>query len=203
MNLLNRLRHNAPLRRLLLLPVATRQEPDSAGTVTNTFDPFAYFPGRTRAWGIVQGRRGEVLRRFEVTINGRTEDGTLILDEQFRYADGERHARTWRIMRDERGRLSGTADDIVGVAKGTTDDNSMHWRYAMHIEVRGRRHRVHFDDRMWQLDPYVLVNRSTIHKFGFQVAEVTIFMQKESARTGLSTERGGRKSHRAADCLPT
>ena len=181
MDLLNRLRHNAPLRRLLLLPVDTQHEHDNVVTPASSFDPFAYFPGCTHAWGIVQGRRGHVVRRFEVTIAGRTDGDTLIVDETFLYADGERQVRTWRIMRAERGRLCGTADDMIGVAEGTLTGNSMYWRYDMQIEVGGRRYRVNFDDRMWQLDANVLVNRSTIRKFGIRVADVTIFMQKTSA----------------------
>jgi len=156
-------------------------EHDCVVTSPGAFDPFAYFPGLTRAWGIVQGRRGDVLRRFEATLNGRSDGSTLVIDEQFHYADGERQDRTWRITRDEQGRLCGTAGDIIGVATGTADSHSMYWRYDMQLEVRGHRHRVSFDDRMWQLDANVLVNRSTIRKFGLRLADVTIFLQKQSA----------------------
>ena len=179
MNLLHRLHHNAPLKRLSRLSGEARQKPCDTGAHAGAFDPFGYFPGLTRAWGIVQGRRGDVLRRFEATINGYSDGRTLVLDEQFRYADGELQSRTWRILRDEHGNLRGTANDIIGVAAGTSTGDSMCWRYTMEIEVRGRRHRVRFDDRMWQLDADVLVNRSTMRKFGLRLADVTIFLRKE------------------------
>ncbi len=150
---------------------------DSAGD-SPRFDPFSYFAGQTRAWGIVQDWRGRVVRRFDVDIEGSLENGELRLDEEFRYADGERSTRQWRIQADENGRLSGTADDIVGTAAGDLAGNAMRWRYPMDLEVGGRSHRVHFDDWLWQLDQDVLVNRSYIRKFGLKVAEVTIFMQK-------------------------
>jgi hypothetical protein len=142
------------------------------------FDPFNYFTGHTRAWGIVQDWRGRVVRRFDVDIKGSVENGELRLDETFRYADGERSNRQWLIRAAAGGRLSGTASDIVGTAAGALAGNAMRWRYPMDLAVGGRSYRVHFDDWLWQLDRDVLVNRSYIRKFGIKVAEVTILMQK-------------------------
>lgn len=144
------------------------------------FDPFRYFDGSTRAWGIVQDWRGRVIRRFDVAIEGRVENETLILDESFAYADGERSKRIWRIRRQGDGTLTGRADDIIGDATGATEGNSMRFRYSMDLPVGDSRYRVHFDDWMWQLDDAVLVNRSTISKFGVTVGEVTLFMQRKS-----------------------
>ncbi len=146
---------------------------------TPHFDPFTFFPGQTRAWGIVQDWRGRVVRRFEVDINGRVEHGTLTLDEALRYADGERSTRRWQITRNADGALSGTADDIVDAAEGASAGNSMYWRYSMDLAVGDNTYRVRFDDWMWQLDERVLVNRSYLRKFGLTVAEVTLFMQKQ------------------------
>ena len=162
---------------LLAVGCGGLQLEDHAGDAPR-FDPFSYFVGQTRAWGIVQDWRGRVVRRFDVDIEGSVENGELRLDEAFRYADGERSTRQWLIRADDSGHLSGTADDIVGTATGGVTGNAMRWRYPMDLEVGGRIYRVHFDDWLWQLDSDVLINRSTIRKFGIKVAEVTIFMQK-------------------------
>lgn len=64
------------------------------------FDLFAYFSDQTRGWGIVQGRKGEVLRQFVVDINGSINPaGELVLDEQFVWNDGEHSERGWTITR--------------------------------------------------------------------------------------------------------
>ncbi|MFT5415294.1 MAG: hypothetical protein ACI915_001609 [Gammaproteobacteria bacterium] len=142
------------------------------------FDPFAYFAGRTRAWGVVQDWRGRVVRRFDVDIVGTIESGELHLDERFRYADGEQSTRLWQIRKEVDGTLSGTANDIVGTAIGGVAGNAMRWRYAMDLAVGGRQYRIDFDDWLWRLDGDVLLNRSYLRKFGFKVAEVTIFMHR-------------------------
>jgi hypothetical protein len=142
------------------------------------FDPRRFFDGEVQAWGIVQDWRGRVIRRFEVDIDGRREGDAVVLDEAFRYADGERSSRTWRIEPDSEGGFSGRAGDIVGTARGMARGNAMQWRYAMDLAVDGRTWRVKFDDWMWQIDDRVLVNRSRILKFGLTVAEVTLFMRR-------------------------
>ena len=149
--------------------------------MTPAFDPFTFFPGETRAWGIVQDWRGRIVRRFAVEMDGRIDGQDLVLDEQFRYADGERSTREWRISRTGEGAFTGRASDIVDSATGRTAGNAMQWQYRMDLTVDGSTYRVSFDDWMWQLDDGVLINRSYIRKFGVKVAEVTLFMLKKDA----------------------
>ena len=68
------------------------------GCSTMTIDDYAdsapelkieqYFLGETIAWGMFQDRFGTVQKRFKVLMNGRMDDGKLVLDEDFIYADG-------------------------------------------------------------------------------------------------------------------
>jgi hypothetical protein len=155
----------------------------TVGTYANDspkFDPFKYFEGQTKAWGIVQDHRGRVMRRFSVEILGSSSDDTLILDEVFDYADGATDNRRWEIVRNSDGTLTGTAGDILGPASGTLSGNAMRWQYEMDLPVGDKTYRVKFDDWLWMLDKDILVNRSYIKKFGIKVAEVTLFFEKGS-----------------------
>ncbi len=185
MNLLSRIKlagRRVPSVALLLPPLLITGcgglHLEQYADATPQLDPFAFFPGQTRAWGIVQDWRGRVVRRFDVDIVGSTVDDELVLDETFRYADGENATRQWRIKRGADGTLDGHADDIVGPAEGAYGGNTMRWNYAMDLAVDGDTYRVRFDDWMWRLDDNVVINRSYIRKFGITVAEVTLFMQK-------------------------
>lgn len=147
------------------------------------FDPFDYFAGDTRAWGIVQDWRGRVVRRFEVDIVGHVANNELILDEDFRYGDGETSTRQWRLQKLADNQISGTANDVSGTARGEIGGNGMFWRYSMDLAVDNKSYHVTFNDWLWQLDNEVLVNRAYIKKFGLTVAEVTLFMQKRDDAT--------------------
>lgn len=142
-----------------------------------------YFDGRTEAWGIFQDRSGEVRRRFEVTIDGYREGDEFVLDERFRYADGETDERVWRLRRIDEHRYEGRADDVVGVATGERYGNVFNWRYVLALEVGDSTWNVRFDDWMYLMEGGVLVNRAEVSKFGFRVGEVTLFFRKP--------ERGG------------
>ena len=160
------------------------------------FDPMQWFPGETRAWGMVQDWRGRVKRRFVADISGTVEAGILVLDERFRFADGERSTRTWTLTRDGSNGVSGTAPDVAGVATGGMRGNAMHWTYQMDLAVEDSTYRVSFDDWLWRVDDNVVVNRATIRKFGIAVGEVTLFMMKQEkaaqsvSGTGTGLEHG-------------
>ena len=137
-----------------------------------------YFNGPIKAWGMVQGRGGKVLRRFEIDMVGTWEGNNGTLEEFFRYDDGETQTRVWKIKKLADGTYEGTAGDIVGKADGKSAGSAMQWKYVMDLKVGGRNYHVTFDDWMFQMDDGVLINRSYLKKFGFTVAELTIFMKK-------------------------
>ncbi len=142
----------------------------------------AFFNGDIKGWGIVQDRKGQVVRRFDVTLKGTWSGTTGTLDEIFHYYDGEKQHRVWTIIKQADGTYTGTAADILGTATGAVEGNTINWQYSMDLPVRGRTYRVQFDDWMWQMHDGVLINRSYIKKFGITMAELTLFMQKVPAK---------------------
>jgi hypothetical protein len=144
------------------------------------FDLEAFFTGDVQAWGIVQGRRGELVQRFEVDIIGRVKNGELTLDETFTYqlGQGVEH-RIWNISGQSNGKYTGKASDVES-AQGQVFGNAFNWAYQMDLQVGDTTYRVTFDDWIWAFDDKTIVNRSYIKKFGITMAEVTIFMQKQS-----------------------
>jgi hypothetical protein len=148
-----------------------------------------YFAGRTEAWGLFQDRSGKVVRRFQVTLHGYREGDEFVLDEYFRYADGETDRRTWRLRRVDEHRYEGRAGDVVGVATGTRYGNAFHWEYVLALEVDGTTWNVHLDDWMYLLDGGVLVNRAEMSKFGIHLGDITLFFRKPDA-TATQTGHG-------------
>jgi len=148
-----------------------------------------FFDGRIKAWGIVQDRSGNLVQRFEADIIGSLNDGTLTLDETFRYAFGDGpEKRVWTITKDGENGYDGSAGDIAGPAAGTAYGNAMFWGYEMDLPVGDDSYRVTFEDWIWAFDQKTIVNRSYVKKFGLVFAEVTIFMQKMSGDPAEDTE---------------
>lgn len=145
---------------------------------TPRLDLAEFFDGPLTAWGIVQNRSGKVIRRFEVDMIGRWDGDEGVLEEDFRFADGQTQRRVWHFRKIAPGRYTGTAADVSGQARGEVAGYALRWRYTLRIEVDGRSWDVDFDDWMYLLDDRTLVNRSEMRKFGLRVGEVTLFFRK-------------------------
>jgi len=164
----------------LLTGCSTMQATDFAGTKPE-LDLFEYFAGETQAWGIFQGRSGELKRQFTVDIQGLVTGDELTLREDFAYSDGETQQRIWHIRRIDGHRYEGRADDVVGSAEGAAYGQALNWRYTLRLPYRDKSIDVQFDDWMFLQPGGVLVNRATLSKFGFKVGEVTLFFVKRGA----------------------
>ena len=62
---------------------------------------FNYFNQDVFAWGVFEARFGDLKREFKVLIQGDVSGNTLVLNEYFIYADGERQTRIWRITKND------------------------------------------------------------------------------------------------------
>lgn len=139
-----------------------------------------YFTGPIKAWGLVQDRKGQVTRRFDVVMHGSWEGDVGTLEEHFSYYDGETDKRVWTITKISADRYEGKAGDIIGKADGEVAGNTMRWAYVMDLPVGDTTYKITFDDWMFLMNDGVLINRSYLKKFGITVAELTLFMQKQT-----------------------
>ena len=137
-----------------------------------------YLNGTLDAWGMFQGRSGEVQKRFHVLINAQWKGDTGVLDEHFQWSDGSTSRRVWTLTRQSDGRYLGRADDVVGEAVGEVAGNAFRWRYVLALPVDGKTYHVDFDDWMFLIDDKVMLNRATMSKWGFNLGEVTLSFVK-------------------------
>ena len=137
-----------------------------------------YLNGTLEAWGMSQGRSGEVKKRFQVVIDARWKGDTGVLDEQFKWSDGTTSRRIWTLVKQADGTFRGTADDVVGEAIGEVAGNALRWRYVLALPVDGKVYNVDFDDWMFLMDEQVMLNRSLMSKWGFRLGEVTLSFHK-------------------------
>ena len=153
---------------------------------TPTFDPVAFFTGRTRSWGVFENRAGQPARRFSTVCDGRREaDGTLLLDQTFTYEDGKVQQRHWRIRRLDAHRYTATANDVVGTGEGEAYGNAFHWAYTVALSPGNPLGNVRLRQWMYlQAGGQTMVNRASVLKFGVLVAQVTEEFRREGPGGG-------------------
>jgi len=138
----------------------------------------AFLDGRTYAYGVFE--RGGVLdRKFWVEVDGEWDGRTLTLDEHFLYDDGQTQRRIWEWRRAADGGFAGVAGDVIGTADIDLYGDSAFFTYDVDLELSdGDTIRVRLDDRIYAAGDEVLINRSTVKKFGLAVGQVTVVFLK-------------------------
>ena len=139
-----------------------------------------YFNGTVDAHGIFQGRSGQIVKRFTVVMECSWKGNEGVLDEAFTYSDGTTQRRIWRLTKLPGGHYTGTADDVVGTARGQTQGNAFRWTYTLALPVDGKVYHVDFDDWMYLIDERVMLNRATMSKFGVRLGEITLSFTKRT-----------------------
>jgi len=138
-----------------------------------------YFEGHTKAWGIFQGRNGQVERQFTVDIIGRFDGKDLILEEDFIYADGETDRRVWTISKLDDNHYEGRADDVIGTAQGIAMGNALNWSYILDLPYKDTTVKVKLDDWMFLQPDGMLINKAKMTKFGIHLGDITLVFQKQ------------------------
>ncbi len=138
-----------------------------------------YLSGSVKAWGVLQNRSGKVTRQFSADLDGTWDGKQLILKEKFNWDDGEVQDREWTITKIDEHNYEGTAGDVVGKAIGYSYGPAFKFEYVLLVPVKGRELKITFDDWIFKQDERVAINRATMTKFGFKVAELTVVFVKD------------------------
>ena len=172
---------NKLLLSLLIMTLfsCNKNQPEDYKNNSPTLDIREYLNGKIKAWGIVESRSGKIIRRFTVNMNGSWKNNEGILDEYFKFDDGELSERKWKIKFKNNHEFTATADDVIGVAKGKQFGNSLQMKYVLDLKMdNGKSYKVNLDDWMYLIDEKTLINKSKIKKFGINFAYLTIMFQK-------------------------
>ncbi len=181
------------MNKLILLPLiallvaCSGVEVEDYQGVTPEFNIQDYFEGDLVAHGIVKNRGGKVIRYFTADIKASWDNGVGILDETFVFDDGEKQKRIWTLQKegDHHNHYIGTASDVIGKAHLQAEGNALFLQYTLRLPFRGGTIDVNVDDRMYLVSPNVLINESGLSKFGFDVGEIVLTINKLSPNPAL------------------
>tara|TARA_R110002110_G_scaffold153886_1_gene347527 strand:+ start:85582 stop:86121 length:540 start_codon:yes stop_codon:yes gene_type:complete len=140
--------------------------------------PEEFFQGQLTAHGVIKDRGGKVIRYFNADIKAWWEDGIGTLEEDFVFDDGEPERRVWTLTPQDDGSYIGTAGDVVGDGRITLAGNSMFLDYVLRIPYNDGTLDLRIDDRMYLVNPTMLINESSMKKFGIRVGEILLVIEK-------------------------
>ena len=106
-------------------------------------------------------------------------DCSLCCEETFYFDDGEEQNRIWIIQPDSAGNLSATANDVIGNSKMNASGNSLFMQYVLRISYNDNTLDLNIDDRMYRVSDQVVINESTMSKWGFEVGKIILVIEKK------------------------
>jgi len=165
---------------VFLLSACSTQDVSLYANNEPKFELQDFFSGSLTAHGILKNRSGEVIRYFNATLEGSWENGVGTLVEEFLFDDGEIQSRTWIMTPDENGQYIATANDVTGFGEVKISGNALFMNYVLQVPYDGDVLEVNVDDRMYMVKDGVVINESVMTKFGFEVAYLSIVIQKKS-----------------------
>ena len=168
-----------PFILFLLLNSCSEMKPEDYKNTKPIIKIEEYFQGNVKAWGMLQGRSGEVKRQFVADMKGEFDGRNLILDETFIWNDGEKQERRWTIKKVGDNKYEGTAPDVVGIAKGVSFGSAFKFEYKLLVPYKDKKIKIRFDDWIFKQDEKTAINKATLTKFGFKVGELTVFFVKD------------------------
>ena len=141
--------------------------------------PKVFFNGELSARGVVKNFSGEVIRTFDADISASWDDeGVGTLDEVFRFNDGEVQTRVWTLTPSEEG-YHADAGDVVEPGTMRWRGNAIHMNYVLRVSYGDGTLDVRMDDWMYLITPDTLINQTTMSKWGIDVGEVVLVIQKK------------------------
>lgn len=138
-----------------------------------------FFSGTGKAYGVLQDWRGRQTLRFTADLCGEWSGERGDLYEVFYFSDGRVEQRHWRLKQFADGKITGTADDVVGMAQGELAGNALYWQYVLRIPYDDSTLDVTVKDWLYLVDKQNLINRTSMHKFGVKVADLTLSIQQQ------------------------
>ena len=167
---------------ILLLLSGCSQSLDDYQQMQPTLTLPGFFSGSSQAFGVLQNWRGQQTLHFSAELCGQWQGNRGDLYEIFLYSDGRTDKRHWQLQVGADGQISGSAEDVVGAASGRIAGNTLYWEYVLRIPQVDGSIDVAVKDWLYLVSPQQLVNRSTLHKYGLTVGELTLSIQRLDAK---------------------
>ena len=176
---MNRIHISALLSFLIILSGCASVSQQEYTDNQPAIDVREFFDGKLSAHGIVKNRSGKVIRYFNADIIASWQNGTGTLDETFYFDDGEVQKRIWKLSKNASGKLVGSANDVIGNSDLNVAGNSLFMEYVLRVAFGDDTLDLTIDDRMYRVSDTVIINESSMSKWGFDVGQITLAIIKQ------------------------
>lgn len=157
------------------------QSPEDYADTGPAFVLKTHLSGPILSEGLIYGPTGKMTNSFVARMVGEWDGDSGTLSEEFTYSNGKQQSRKWFLKLGEGNTFTATADDIVGVARGTVSGATIKMEYKIRLPEDAGGHTLSATDWLYLTENGVIMNKSEMRKFGIKVAELVATMRPDSA----------------------
>lgn len=158
---------------LMMAGCAAALRPEAFSKTTPSFDPIAFWAGRTASWGVIENRDGAPTAIITTTTDATPEGADGLHMVQHVMTGGKDTVRDWHMRRLGHGMFEATANDMVGSARASASGRTLHWTWVLATRPGNCFFNVTMEQWMYLADNGTLMNRTIITKLGVRLAEVS------------------------------
>lgn len=162
-----------------IIPGCSNNQLEYYSNKKNKIDLKLFFSGDIEGWGALFDFNGRQIRSFKVRIKGTWNNNEGQLQEWFEFDDGEKTERVWDIVFVNNKFFKGKAHDIIGDANGEQNGNAVNINYTLQVPYKDSNINLKMDDWMYLIEDDLILNRTSMKKFGLKVGEIMLFMKKK------------------------
>ena len=107
-----------------------------------------------------------------------TEQG--VIEQAHEGIDNITFERRWEIDFADEDSFKGIARDVIGQAQGRQNGGAVNLNYILSVPYNNSTIDLKMDDWMYLIEDDIILNRTSMKKFGFKVGEIVLFMKKKS-----------------------
>lgn len=155
-----------------------------ARAASNVFEPLEFFAGATRSSGILESPIGTRRQKFVASAWGSLEHGQLRFVQSVLSPNGQSSKRVWLFRKVGAREYEGTANDVIGVAKGKVRGKVFRLEYLVATDGNSAvRLRQTFE---LQNDGSVM-NRTLLRKSGRNIARISERFERSAQAFPVAT----------------
>lgn len=147
------------------------------GTVP-AFDIRTDLPGEWKGFGIIEDTTGRIVGQYEAVWRVSWSGETGAIEEDIAYAAGNRERNLWHLRIDDTGRITITADHVIGEATGKQRGHSAQWKYAARRNVNGKPLGFVMEEWLHAIGEGHVLHKKHMRKFGLSLARMTAGFHK-------------------------
>jgi hypothetical protein len=147
--------------------------PEAFAKTAPAFDPVTFWTGRTASWGVIENRDGAPTAIITTTTESTPEDEDGLHMVQHVVTNGKDSVRDWHMRRLGGGHFEATANDVAGIARGSTSGRTLHWTWILETRPGNDLFNIRMEQWMYLADNGTLMNRTIVTKLGVRLAEIS------------------------------